>query len=736
MPRTDEQTLTIALEAKIRDFERSMDRAQKKANGSFRKMERDASQSASRLEATFARAGQGIGRGVAGLGATFAAGFVSVEAVKQVVDYAAKYRDLQNALKVAGLEGKSLQDVFARLSQISLAQGAPLDALVTLYSRAAQSAGELGASQTELLQFSNGIATALRVAGTSATEAKGALLQLSQALGSGTVRAEEFNSVNEGARPILTAVANGMKEAGGSVSQLRALVLDGKVSSEAFFRAFLAGTGSLEEAASRAKGTVSQSLNRIDTAMTLLVGHLDDVTGASDNAATSLNGVAASIEAIPQYIDAAVAGLQNLQSWLTSVGNSPVWAKIGGMMGVDVNDPATLRAAGITPGAGLTSNTPDKRIANAFDVTAGTGVPAIEKGARPGAEKPKAELPKISIADYVPTSLKTPKAPKASGSGKAHKSGGAGGGSSRTESDYQRELASIKERTAALVAETAAQAGVNPLIDDYGRAADVARAKVDLLQAAQKAGVAITPEVDASISKLAESYGTATAAAGKLADTQDKARQSADDMRALGKDVLGGFIGDLRQGVSASQALSNALGKVVDKLIDVALNSVFDGLGKGGGFAGIFGAIGKILGFNAGGVVKAATGGHIRGPGTGTSDSIPARLSNGEFVVNARATKQNRAMLEAINSGRIPAFASGGMVAPRPISTPSFGSSGSRGGGDINITSSVTVQANGGTPEQNADLAKQTQKAVDAQVRTIVQQELRQQARPGGAFGR
>ncbi|PLU99933.1 phage tail protein [Pseudomonas plecoglossicida] len=45
-----------------------------------------------------------------------------------------------------------------------------------------------------------------------------------------------------------------------------------------------------------------------------------------------------------------------------------------------------------------------------------------------------------------------------------------------------------------------------------------------------------------------------------------------------------------------------------------------------------------------------ATGGYVRGPGTGTSDSIPANLSNGEFVVNAAATKRNRALLEAINS--------------------------------------------------------------------------------------
>ena len=47
-----------------------------------------------------------------------------------------------------------------------------------------------------------------------------------------------------------------------------------------------------------------------------------------------------------------------------------------------------------------------------------------------------------------------------------------------------------------------------------------------------------------------------------------------------------------------------------------------------------------------------ASGGHVRGPGTGTSDSILARLSNGEFVVNASATAQNRPVLEALNRGQ------------------------------------------------------------------------------------
>lgn len=52
-----------------------------------------------------------------------------------------------------------------------------------------------------------------------------------------------------------------------------------------------------------------------------------------------------------------------------------------------------------------------------------------------------------------------------------------------------------------------------------------------------------------------------------------------------------------------------------------------------------------------------AEGGYVAGAGTGTSDSIPAYLSNGEFVINAAQTAQWRPMLEAINAGRTPSLA-------------------------------------------------------------------------------
>jgi hypothetical protein len=76
------------------------------------------------------------------------------------------------------------------------------------------------------------------------------------------------------------------------------------------------------------------------------------------------------------------------------------------------------------------------------------------------------------------------------------------------------------------------------------------------------------------------------------------------------------------------------------------------------------------------GIPPNATGGYITGPGTGTSDSILRRLSNGEFVVNAKSTAAYRPLLEAINSK---GFALGGYVGSGGPSRMM------RGGGDVHV---------------------------------------------------
>lgn len=114
-----------------------------------------------------------------------------------------------------------------------------------------------------------------------------------------------------------------------------------------------------------------------------------------------------------------------------------------------------------------------------------------------------------------------------------------------------------------------------------------------------------------------------------------------------------------------------------------------------------FRAIGSSMGLSLPGF---ATGGYISGPGTGTSDSIPALLSNGEMVIKASAVSKHRSLLEAINSGQAQHFASGGVVGSAPAG----------GGGTVNnLTLQLAGNGNGLTQEDLLALAPAIQSLID-----------------------
>ena len=118
-------------------------------------------------------------------------------------------------------------------------------------------------------------------------------------------------------------------------------------------------------------------------------------------------------------------------------------------------------------------------------------------------------------------------------------------------------------------------------------------------------------------------------------------------------------------------------------------------------------------GFRDGGMVQQfSNGGALWGAGTSTSDSIPALLSNGEFVVNAAATRRHRALLEAVNQNR---YASGGAVGKLPVmpAVPAFGAA--AGGMTVNITINRDGTANADTSE-DTHVAKRLAEALPVMI--------------------
>lgn len=174
----------------------------------------------------------------------------------------------------------------------------------------------------------------------------------------------------------------------------------------------------------------------------------------------------------------------------------------------------------------------------------------------------------------------------------------------RANYDWEGAVEQHKQRVAAIQAEIAAMSGLNPLIKDYGYAVEKARVEQELLQEAQAAGKELTPELRAKIAEMAEEYAKYSAAAEKAKESQDNFAESSKEFREFGKSVLSGFIQDLKDGKSASEALANALSKVADKLLDIALDSLF-GLNQGsGGLGGFLSFIPKLFGFADGGIAR------------------------------------------------------------------------------------------------------------------------------------
>ncbi|MFK3847941.1 tape measure protein [Agrobacterium pusense] len=269
--------------------------------------------------------------------------------------------------------------------------------------------------------------------------------------------------------------------------------------------------------------------------------------------------------------------------------------------------------------------------------------------------------------------------------------GGSGSGKSaagRTRADeYAREVEQITKRTAALKAETAAQAGLNPLINDYGYAVEYARAKQDLLTAAQEAGVKITPELTKSIEGLAAGYANAVVASEQLAEKQDEIRQRAEEAMATAKDVTRGIIDGFVEGASAADILADSLKKIGNALIDDVLNSIFkvnNAAGGGGGFlSGLF----SLFGGGGKSSFPSAPGGlYSDGGYTGDGGKYqPAGVVHkGEYVFDQAAVKAagGPAAMEAMRRN-LKGYANGGPVGISVPSVPSLRSMSAQSAGVV-----------------------------------------------------
>lgn len=202
---------------------------------------------------------------------------------KKILDYANAWGDFNNKVRTATKSAADFEKVQKGLVDAALQTGQSLQSVSEMYQTMSISATELGKSQEDMLKFTRLVSQELANSGVGAGQAKDALLQLSQALGSGTVRAQEFNSVLSGAPSLMKRIAENVDGAGGSIAKLREIMNSGGLKSTAVFDAILKAQKGIEEQAKRMPLTMGSAFTNLQTQLTKFIGQMDEsfgITGA------------------------------------------------------------------------------------------------------------------------------------------------------------------------------------------------------------------------------------------------------------------------------------------------------------------------------------------------------------------------------------------------------------------------------------------------------------------------
>lgn len=594
--KTDDLIISVStdvatLRRSLKKIEAAIGETSSVAVKKFDKLGQDIDRSTTRSLKGIENAYSNLGRKIAGVFAVIG----SARGAQQLIDSAI---GIQNALKVAGLEGENLTKVYNSLFASAQKNAAPVEALVSLYSKLALNQKELGASQADLLSFTDKISLALRVGGTSATEASGALLQLSQALGSGVVRAEEFNSILEGAPTILQAAAAGIAEAGGSVAKLRKIMLDGNLSSKALFEGTIAGAASLEAKLKGSESTISQRLVRLQNVLLDTAGEFNSSTKAGEVFGTAIDDLAKDIgdidfDGLIRKIQGVVKALNNgatdLKSWAKAAGEATGAANIGralagptgtrdvfagtpleGSFVIKSLDTPEQRALALSEkrleiekkikelqAGGDLSLTPSgykrrsrdpaikdriaelqKELAALPTVEEVAAKPAFKYPARPFTPTPRNVKP-VSIKDYP-----------VDGDGKADKK--AETAAEKAKNAYRDLLKSADDRIGQLRLES-------ELLGEYGAATDAARFRLDLLQQSEDKGRSLNEKQKAEIEEKVELYKKYSEALGQAKLKQDML----DANRLAGMSKIDQNIVETQRGRGLPEDVNSASGKAL-----------------------------------------------------------------------------------------------------------------------------------------------------------------------------
>lgn len=227
------------------------------------------------------------------------AGAISVSLIiewgKRFLEVADNMTQLQARIARLSTDAKTANETFSSLANIASTTGASLSDTTKLWETLTSSLKEAGATNAQVLNLTDTLQKIGRIGGSSTEEMANALRQFGQSIASGTIRAEEFNSILEQMPELARQIAAGL---GISMGELRARMLDGKLTAEDALNAIQDRTSVVNAEFAKLPRTMSQATGSLETSFAKLVSSIDSATGASQGMVSAIDGISRTIDTL------------------------------------------------------------------------------------------------------------------------------------------------------------------------------------------------------------------------------------------------------------------------------------------------------------------------------------------------------------------------------------------------------------------------------------------------------
>ena len=268
-----------------------------------------------RTEAQAVRTSRAIG----GLtGAVLA--LASALAVRQIVDYADAWARIQGRLGLVTSAHEEMIAVQERLFAVAQRSRAAYEGIAQLYVRLAQNTKELALTQGQMVRITETVSKAMLIGGAAASEVRGGVLQLSQALASGQLRGDEFRSVLENMPRVVIALTDKL---GITRDELYKMAEQGKITSRILAQSLLEASRQIDEEFRKLPVTVDQAIVVASNAMERYIGRVNEASGATRTLSNILVTLSDRLDS-PEAVQAGVAFAEGLAEGLRIAGEAAI----------------------------------------------------------------------------------------------------------------------------------------------------------------------------------------------------------------------------------------------------------------------------------------------------------------------------------------------------------------------------------------------------------------------------